>query len=83
MVGTSQPDSAPAIMWSFQPVEGKGRGGAYLERILPREALLTMTAREGLDRQVNPLMPLQVVIAVEALRTLIALERPVVLLWLL
>jgi len=28
---------------------------------------------------VNPLVPLQVVIPVEALRTLVALERPVVL----
>jgi hypothetical protein len=42
-----------------------------------------MTAREGLHRQVDPLMSLQIVVAVEALRTLIALERAVVLLLLL
>ena len=38
-----------------------------------------MNAREGLDRQVNALVSLQIMIAVEALRALIALERPVIL----
>lgn len=38
-----------------------------------------MPARKRLHRQVNPLMPLQIMIAIEALRALVALERPVVL----
>jgi hypothetical protein len=37
-----------------------------------------MITRKRLHSQMNPLVPLQVVIPVEALRTLIALERPVV-----
>ena len=42
-----------------------------------------MTAREGLHRQVDPLVALEVMIAVERLRTLVALEWAVVLLLLL
>jgi len=38
-----------------------------------------MTAREGFDREVNALVSLQIMVAVETLRALIALERPVVL----
>lgn len=37
-----------------------------------------MTARERLDRKVDPLMPLQIVIAVEALRALVAFKRAIV-----
>lgn len=36
-----------------------------------------MSARERLDGQVNPLMTLQVMIAVEALGALVAFERSV------
>jgi len=50
-----------------------------LERILSREALVAMPAREWLHGQVYPLVPLQVMIAIEALRALIASERPVIL----
>ena len=42
-----------------------------------------MSAREWLHCQVNPLMSLQIVIAIEGLRALVALERSVVLLRLL
>lgn len=37
-----------------------------------------MVAREGLDCQVDPLVALEIVITVEALWTLVALEGPVV-----
>lgn len=50
----------------------------HLQCVLPREALLAMIARERLDRQMDPLMPLQIVVAVEALRALVALERTIV-----
>lgn len=59
---------------------GNVGGNAHLQRILPREALLAVPARERLHRQMDPLMSLQIMIPVEALRTLIALERPIVLL---
>lgn len=51
----------------------------HLQSVLPGEALLAKCARERLHREVNPLMPLQVVIPVEALRALVALERAVLL----
>lgn len=54
------------------------------ERILARKALITVTARERLYREVDSLVPLQVVIPVEALGTLVALEGPIMvrrLLW--
>lgn len=54
-------------------------GETYLERILTREALVAVAAREWLDCQMNSLMPLQIVISVEALRALVASEWPVVL----
>ena len=46
----------------------------YLQGVLSREALVAVGARERLDCQVNPLVSLQVVVAVEALRALVALE---------
>lgn len=49
-----------------------------LQRIFARETLVAVTARERLDRQVDPLMTLQVMVPVEALRALIALERAIV-----
>lgn len=42
-----------------------------------------MIAGERLDGQMYPLMPLQVVVAVEALWALVALERSVICGWLL
>jgi hypothetical protein len=50
----------------------------YLERVLAREALIAVIAGKRLDSKMDPLMPLQIVVSVEALRTLIALERPVI-----
>ena len=47
----------------------------HLQGIFPREALITVVAWERLPREMDPLMALQVVIPVEALRALIALER--------
>ena len=55
----------------------------YLECIFPRKALFAMTTRKRLDREMDPFMSFQVVVSVEALRTLIALERPVVVVRLL
>lgn len=49
-----------------------------LERVLSREALVAVVAGERLDSKMDPLMPLQVVVPVETLRALIALERSVV-----
>jgi hypothetical protein len=56
-----------------------GKNLTYLERVFPREALVAVPAWEGLDREMYPLMPLQVVIPVEALRALVASKRSVVL----
>jgi hypothetical protein len=50
----------------------------YLQGILPREALIAVVAGKRLDGEMDPLMPLQVMVAVEALWALIAFERPVV-----
>lgn len=47
-----------------------------LQRILAREALVAMGAWERLHGEMDPLMALQIVIPVEALRTLVAFERP-------
>jgi len=49
-----------------------------LERILSRETLVAVIARERLDCQMDPLMTLQVVIPIEALWALITLERSIV-----
>jgi hypothetical protein len=53
----------------------------HLERVFPREALITMSTREWLHRQVNSLMALEIMIPVEALRALVTLERPIVMRW--
>lgn len=47
---------------------------AYLQCVFPREALVTVVAWERLDGEMDSLMPFQVVVPVEALRTLVALE---------
>ena len=52
-----------------------------LESIFPGKALLAMETRERLYGQMNTLMPLQVVVAVERLRAGIALEWSVLLGW--
>jgi hypothetical protein len=49
-----------------------------LERVFPRETLVAVGAREGLHGEMDSLMPLQVMVPVEALRALVALERTVV-----
>lgn len=59
------------------------KAGTYLERVFAREALVAMVAREWLDCEMDPLMPFEVMISVETLRTLIALEWPIVCRWLL
>jgi hypothetical protein len=46
-----------------------------LQRILSREALATKCARERLDRKMDSLVPLQIVVPAEGLDALIALER--------
>lgn len=48
-----------------------------LQRILPRESLFTKGTRKRLDSQMNLLVSFQVVVPVEALGTLVALEGPV------
>lgn len=52
---------------------------AYLESVFPREALVTVAAWERFHRQVDTLVPLQVMVAIKALRTLVTFERSVVL----
>lgn len=49
-----------------------------LQCILARETLVAMRAREWLHRQVNPLMPFQVMVPVEALRALVTFKWPIV-----
>lgn len=51
----------------------------YLESVLPREALVAVSARVRLDRKMYALVTLQIVVSVEALRALVATERPVCL----
>jgi hypothetical protein len=51
-----------------------------LESILSGERLVTVFARERLDREMDALVTLEIVIAVEGLRALITLERALVLL---
>jgi len=53
----------------------------YLERVLSREALVAVSAWERLDGQMDSLVSFQVVVAVEALWALIALEGSVVGCW--
>jgi len=55
-----------------------GQEDAHLQCVFAREALVTVAAREWLDCQMNALVSLQVVITVEALNTLVALERTIV-----
>lgn len=50
----------------------------YLESIFPAEPFLAVFTRKWFDRHVDPLMSLQVVVAVEASRALVALARLVV-----
>lgn len=54
--------------------------GTNLQGVLAREALLAVAARERLDSQVDALVALQIVVAVETLSALVALEGAVVLL---
>jgi hypothetical protein len=54
-----------------------------LQCIFPRKALLAMAARERLHCQMDPLMSLQIVVAVEGLWALITLEGSIILLLLL
>ena len=50
-----------------------------LEGIFSGETLITVVAREGLDSKMDSLVALQVVVPVEALRALVAFERPVLI----
>lgn len=52
---------------------------AYFQGVLPRKALVTVTTWEWLYREVYPLVPLQIVVAIEALRALVAAKRPLVM----
>ena len=49
-----------------------------LQGVFSREALVTVGAWKRLDCQVDPLVSFQVVVPIEALGTLVALEWPVV-----
>jgi hypothetical protein len=51
---------------------------SYLQGVFSREALVTMGAWKRLDCQVDSLVSFQVVVPIEALGALIALEWPVV-----
>lgn len=47
-----------------------------LQRIFPRKTLITMITRKRLDGQMNPLMSFEIMVAIKALPTYIALEWP-------
>jgi len=49
----------------------------YLEGVLTAEALVTVATRERFHRQMYTLVTLQIVVTAEALRALVALERPI------
>jgi hypothetical protein len=49
-----------------------------LQGVLAREALVAMTTREWFDCQMYPLMSLEVMVTIEALRTLITLEWSII-----
>ena len=53
-------------------------GGTHLESILPTETLVAVVTRKWLYSQMYPLMPLEVVVSVERLRALVALEGPLI-----
>jgi len=52
-----------------------------LQSILSGEAFIAEFAREGFDREMDSLVPFQVMIAVEALRALVTFEGPLSLGW--
>jgi hypothetical protein len=56
---------------SFTP---PGEEGTHLQGILAREALLAVAAGKRLHGQMDPFVAFEVVVPVEALRTLVALE---------
>lgn len=60
------------------PISTYKMGPNYLQRVFTRKALVAVTAWERLHGQVNPLVALQIVIAIETLWALIALEWTVV-----
>ena len=61
------------------PIIGEFYARTNLERILSRETLLAVAAWKRLDGKVYSLVSLEVVVAIETLRALVALIRP--LLW--
>lgn len=50
----------------------------YLEGVLPREALVAVVARKGLDGKMDSLVSLQIMVPVKALWALVTLEWTVV-----
>jgi len=60
----------------FQVPPASSQAVTYLEGVFPAEALVAEGAGVRLHRQVDPLVPLEVVVPVEGLRAHIALERP-------
>lgn len=54
--------------------------GTYLQRVFSGETLVAVATRERLDGKMDPLMPLQVVVSIEALWALVAAEWPIILL---
>ena len=59
-------------------MSNQAKEATYLQRILPAEAFVAMKTGERLNSQMNPLMPLEIVVPVEALRTYVALKGSVV-----
>jgi len=70
-------DVSLTIVSTCSSAHGNGQS-TYLECVFSREALVTMCAGEGLNCQMNSLMTLEIMIPVEALWALVALERSVV-----
>ena len=61
--------------WADRNKKQKKKKKTDLQSILSRETLVAVRARKRFHRQMDPFMSLQIVIAVETLRTLIAPKR--------
>ncbi len=58
------------------PLQDKPR--TNLESVFPGKAFFTVVAGKWFDRQMDPLVPFEIVVAIETLRTLVAFEWPFV-----
>ena len=63
---------------AFRGIERQKSGiQTHLQGILARKALVTMGARKRLDGQMDALVPLEIMVPIETLRTLITPKRSI------